>query len=420
MNVPARAVFLDRDGVLNRAIVRAGRPYPPAGLSEIELLPGVREACAALRAAGYLLIVVTNQPDIARGKQTREAVDAMNGWMQRELALDQVQVCPHDDRDACACRKPAPGMLLEAARQRNIDLGASFMIGDRWRDVEAGRRAGCRTVYLNRKYGERQASGYDHEAPDLPAAAQWILKRGGIMNAQQGWKTKLFADTADLASMLRLAADPNIRGFTTNPTLMRRAGVSDYEGFAREAVAHIPDRPVSFEVLSDEFEEMERQAIRIGGWGSCVYVKVPITNTRGASSLPVLRSLAARGVKMNVTAMMTLRQLEAAAEAVKEAPGAFLSIFAGRIADTGRDPIPVMVAALDILRAYPKIELIWASPREILNIAQANAIGCHIITVTPDLLGKLPLLGKDLDEFSLETVRMFETDARQAGFRLEV
>jgi transaldolase len=420
MNVPTRAVFLDRDGVLNHAIVRAGRPYPPAGLSEIELLPGVRKACAALRAAGYLLIVVTNQPDIARGKQTREAVDAMNGWMQRELALDQVQVCPHDDRDACACRKPAPGMLLEAARQRNIDLGASFMIGDRWRDVEAGRRAGCRTVYLNCKYGERQASGYDHEAPDLPAAAQWILKRGGIMNAQQGWKTKLFADTADLASMLRLAADPNIRGFTTNPTLMRRAGVSDYEGFAREAVAHIPDRPVSFEVLSDEFEEMERQAIRIGGWGSCVYVKVPITNTRGASSLPVLRSLAARGVKMNVTAMMTLRQLEAAAEAVKEAPGAFLSIFAGRIADTGRDPIPVMVAALDILRAYPKIELIWASPREILNIAQANAIGCHIITVTPDLLGKLPLLGKDLDEFSLETVRMFETDARQAGFRLEV
>ena len=178
MNVAARAVFLDRDGVLNRAIIRAGRPYPPAGLFEIELLPGAREACAALRAAGYLLIVVTNQPDIARGKQTREAIDAMNGWLQRELALDQVQVCPHDARDACACRKPAPGMLLEAARQRNIDLAASFMVGDRWRDVEAGRCAGCNTVFINRGYRERQASSYDHEAPDLPAAVQWILKRG--------------------------------------------------------------------------------------------------------------------------------------------------------------------------------------------------------------------------------------------------
>ena len=160
------------------------------------------------------------------------------------------------------------------------------------------------------------------------------------MNAQPGWTTKLFADTADLASMLRLAADPSIQGFTTNPTLMRRAGVRDYEFFAREAVAHMPDRPISFEVFSDEFEEVERQAIRISGWGPCVYVKVPITNTRGVSSLAVLRSLAAHGVKVNVTAMMTLKQVEAAAEAVKDAPGAFLSIFAGRIADTGRDPVP--------------------------------------------------------------------------------
>jgi transaldolase len=239
------------------------------------------------------------------------------------------------------------------------------------------------------------------------------------MNTQQGWTIKLFADTADLASMLRLAADPSIQGFTTNPTLMRRAGVRDYEFFAREAVAHMPDRPISFEVFSDEFEEMERQAIRISGWGPCVYVKVPITNTRGVSSLAVLRSLAAHGVKVNVTAMMTLKQVEAAAEAVKDAPGAFLSIFAGRIADTGRDPVPIMATALDILRVYPKLELIWASPRELLNIVQANAIGCHIITVTPDLLAKLPLLGKDLEQYSLETVRMFDTDARHAGFRLE-
>jgi D-glycero-D-manno-heptose 1,7-bisphosphate phosphatase len=179
MKIGARAVFLDRDGVLNRAIVRDGRPYPPASLNEIELLPGTREASAALQAAGYLLIVVTNQPDIARGKQTRGTVDAINGWIERELALDEVRVCPHDDGDACACRKPAPGMLLEAARERNIDLAASFMVGDRWRDVEAGKRAGCKTVFLNRGYRERQASGFDHEAPDLPAAVQWILERGG-------------------------------------------------------------------------------------------------------------------------------------------------------------------------------------------------------------------------------------------------
>jgi transaldolase len=240
------------------------------------------------------------------------------------------------------------------------------------------------------------------------------------MNTQRIWKIKLFADTADLASMLKFAADPSIQGFTTNPTLMRRAGVRDYEAFAREAVSQIRNRPVSFEVLSDEFEEMERQALRIAGWGPCVYVKIPITNTLGESSVAVLRALSARGVKVNVTAMMTLRQVEDAAEAVKDAPGAFLSVFAGRIADTGRDPVPVVAAALDILRAYPKIELIWASPREFLNIAQADALGCHIITVTPDLLAKLPLFGKSLDEFSLETVRMFEADARQAGFRLEV
>jgi D-glycero-D-manno-heptose 1,7-bisphosphate phosphatase len=178
MNGRAKAVFLDRDGVLIRAIVRDGRPYAAGDPGETELLPGTREACAALRGAGYLLIVVTNQPDIARGTQKREAVDRMNGWLVRELELDQVQVCPHDDRDGCACRKPEPGMLLEAARRWNIDLGASFMVGDRWRDVEAGKRAGCRTVFLNRGYNERQASGYDYEASDLPAAAQWIFEQG--------------------------------------------------------------------------------------------------------------------------------------------------------------------------------------------------------------------------------------------------
>ena len=218
--------------------------------------------------------------------------------------------------------------------------------------------------------------------------------------------------------MLEMYKNPLIRGFTTNPTLLRKAGVSDYQTFALDILKAIPDRPISFEVFSDEFPEMEDQARKISSWGPNVYVKIPVTNTRRESSLPLIRNLARSGIKVNVTAMMTLDQVRDVAQALADGPPANVSIFAGRIADTGRDPVPLMAAAVELIRPYPNIELIWASPRELLNIFQADAIGCHIITVTNDILKKLTLVGKDLHDYSLETVQMFRDDALKAGYTL--
>jgi transaldolase len=231
-------------------------------------------------------------------------------------------------------------------------------------------------------------------------------------------RIKVFADGADIAGIRKLADDPLIAGITTNPTLMRKAGIEDYEAFATKLLEVVPDRPISFEVFSDDFAEMERQALKVSSWADNVFVKVPITNTQGASSLDLVRRLSHDGIKLNVTALMTGKQVEGSAAALEGGTPAYLSVFAGRIADAGVDPEPIMVAALDTLRPLPGVELIWASPREVLNIVQADRIGCHIITVTHDLLAKLHLLGRDLDEFSLDTVRMFHRDASAAGFSL--
>lgn len=231
-------------------------------------------------------------------------------------------------------------------------------------------------------------------------------------------KIKLFADGADKSVLLDLYRDARIRGFTTNPTLMRKAGITEYEAFARDLLDSIPDRPISFEVFADELDEMECQALKIAGWGPNVYVKIPVTNTRGESTRRVAWRLSRRGVQVNVTAMLTLEQVSGAAEGLRDGARACLSVFAGRIADTGRDPVPMMADALEVIGPYPNLELIWASPRELLNIFQADAIGCHIITVTPEVLKKLALVGKDLHEYSLETVQMFHRDAVASGFVL--
>jgi transaldolase len=231
-------------------------------------------------------------------------------------------------------------------------------------------------------------------------------------------KVKIFADGADKDGMLEMYRNPLIKGFTTNPTLLRKAGVSDYQVFALDILKFIPDRPISFEVLSDEFDGMEIQARKISAWGKNVYVKIPVTNTRGESSVNLIRKLTERGVKVNVTAMMTLDQVRDVTQALNGGPPAYISIFAGRIADTGRDPIPLMAAAVEMLRLYPNIELIWASPRELLNIFHADLIECPIITVTHDILKKLDLVGKDLHDFSLDTVKMFRDDALKAGYTL--
>src|SRR5262249_36705006 len=209
------------------------------------------------------------------------------------------------------------------------------------------------------------------------------------------FRVKLFADGADLSGMLQMYAKPWIKGFTTNPTLMRKAGVANYELFARQVLDAIPDRPISFEVFADDFAEMERQALKIAAWGQNVYVKIPVTNTRRESSAPLAKKLAGAGVKLNVTAILTLGPGREINAAIAAGPSACISVFAGRIADTGVDPLPIMCAALDIMRPHPNLELIWASPRELLNIMQADQIGCHIITVTNEILAKLGTVGKD-------------------------
>jgi transaldolase len=231
-------------------------------------------------------------------------------------------------------------------------------------------------------------------------------------------KVKLFADGADKAQISRLQANPLVQGFTTNPTLMRSAGVKDYEVFAREILEIVNDRPVSFEVFADEFLEMERQARKIAAWAENVFVKIPVTNTRRQPSLELVRTLSHSGVKVNVTAVLTLEQVRSAAAALAGGGPAVISVFAGRIADTGRDPLPVMTAAVEIVSAYPNVELIWASPRELLNIFQANQAGCHIITVPESILAKLEVVGKDLNDYSLETVRMFHNDAAKSAYQL--
>jgi transaldolase len=231
-------------------------------------------------------------------------------------------------------------------------------------------------------------------------------------------KVKIFADGADKAGMLEMYAKPYIKGFTTNPTLMRKVGVADYEAFARDILAAIPDRPISFEVFADEFADMERQARRITTWGKQVSVKIPITNTRRESAMPLVRKLAQDGIGVNVTAMFTLEQVQAVADAVRGGAPSYVSVFAGRVADTGIDPVPLMREAVARLRSAPNAELIWASPRELLNIFQADEIGCHVITVTNDILKKLSLVAKNLDDYSLETVKMFYDDGKAAGYKL--
>jgi transaldolase len=229
---------------------------------------------------------------------------------------------------------------------------------------------------------------------------------------------KIFADGADYETIVALAADPKIDGFTTNPTLMHKSGVTDYEAFARKVLATVTELPISFETFADEAGEVLRQARQIAAWGPNVYVKVPVTNSTGISMAPVIRELAADGVQLNVTAMMTEGQVETVTAATCQGGRHVLSMFAGRIADTGRDPIPLMQRALEIMAPYPALELLWASPREVLNAVQAESIGVHIITMTADLLAKLPGLGKDLEQFSLETVQMFHRDAASAGLSL--
>ena len=231
-------------------------------------------------------------------------------------------------------------------------------------------------------------------------------------------KIKIFADGAKVETMIEMSKKPFIKGLTTNPTLMRKAGISDYKGFAKEVLTKIQDKPISFEVFSDNLREMIEQAIEIASWGENVNVKIPITNSEGIETTSVIKELSSMGIALNITAILTTGQVKNVIDALDGNSHAFISVFAGRIADTGRDPIPLMEEALQIMREKPKSELIWASPRELLNVIQADSIGCHIITATSDILKKLDIIGKDLTRYSLETVRMFRDDALASGYSI--
>ena len=231
-------------------------------------------------------------------------------------------------------------------------------------------------------------------------------------------KVQIFADGADKAGMLEMYAKSYIKGLTTNPTLMKKAGITDYRAFCKEILTHVKDKPLSFEVFSDDFDDMERQAMEIASWGDNVYVKIPVTNTKRETCYALVKKLGIQKVKMNVTAIMTLKQVREVVESLNPIVPSYVSVFAGRIADTGQDPVPIMAAAVEMLRVAPSSELIWASPRELLNIFQADDIGCHVITVTNDILKKLSLVGYNLETYSLDTVQMFYRDAVDAGFKL--
>jgi transaldolase len=273
---------------------------------------------------------------------------------------------------------------------------------------------------LNYEYDTAHQPEPDVRLGSLAETTDWFVSKMVKGMDLSALRTKIFADGAELEGMLSMYRRSYIKGFTTNPTLMRKAGILDYRAFARQVLAAIPDRPISFEVFSDEFEQMERQAREIATWGEHVYVKIPVTTTTRTPSYDLIHRLSHAGVKLNVTAVMTLEQVRDVVAGLKGGAPSNVSVFAGRIADTGRDPVPIMTEAVDILRAEPHVELIWASPRELLNIFQADAIGCHIITVTNDILKKLTLVGKDLGDYSLDTVRMFYDDAHAAGYSLEM
>jgi transaldolase len=419
-----RAVFLDRDGVLVIPEMRDGRSYAPRSIEAFRISAHAAEALARLSAAGYLLIVVTNQPDIGNGLVTAEVVNEMHRLMAEALPIDRIEICPHSQSDGCSCRKPKPGMLINAARHCGIDLAGRVMIGDRFSDMDAGRAAGCKTIFMDLDYEREEPVPADYAVRSLAEAVDLILRAMPIApratRAVDRLKVKIFADGADLDGILEMAKLSHIRGFTTNPTLMRKAGVTNYEAFARGLLEQITRHPVSFEVFADDFPGMIAQARAIASWGTNVNVKVPVMNTRGEFTGPVLRTLAAEGIELNVTAIMTPEQVAAVSEVLDHRVPAIVSVFAGRVADTGIDPVAHMLACKDILASRPRAELLWASPREVLNIFQADEIGCDIITCTNDMIGKLSLAGKDLLDYSRETVQMFHRDATASSFSINL
>lgn len=439
-----KATFLDRDGVLNPLVynLETGEYESPHYPEDFSIYPYVAPALKQLLEAGFLLFLVSNQPSYAKGKTTLENIKNIQLQFEEYLAYEGIEFqefyyCYHHPQGIvpeysiqCRCRKPGTQFLEEAQLRYELDLQNSWFIGDQDTDVECGQLMGIRTVLIQNKHSskKRVKNGSAFTANNLGEAVQIVCEKrkqnGNYFSMVKGegamneLKIKLFADGAVLADMKNAYAGGLVKGFTTNPTLMKKAGITDYNQFAKDVLAEINDMPISFEVFSDEFVEMEREARIINSWGENVYIKIPITNTKGESSIPLIKKLAGDGLKLNVTAIMTLEQVEAVASVLDSEVPAVVSVFAGRIADTGRDPMPIMREAVEVLKMNQNAELLWASPREVLNVYQADECGCHIITITPDLLKKIESRGKDLNEFSLETVKMFYNDAVALGYKI--
>lgn len=428
-------ILLDRDGVLNEMVIDAehGVADSPLHPSQVVMVAGVPEALARLTEAGYGLVVVSNQPAAAKGKTSRENLEAVHARVleaacARGARILSSHVCWHRAEDKCGCRKPAVG-LLQAALEAHPehDRAGAWMVGDGLTDVQAGRTLGLRTAFIGKmfcaacKQLDDAVGPADHIASDLAAFVDHLLGTGApaVGPRASALRVRVFADGADLETMRRRAADPLIAGFTTNPSLARKAGVTDYERFARAALVAAHGRPVSIEVVADDADTIAAQARRIHGWGENAYVKVPVTTTRGEPLWPLAGRLSKEGIKINLTALLPLSQVARAAEAFRGGAPSVVSVLAGRVADAGLDPVGHMRAALAICRAAdPAIELLWASPREVYNVVQADHIGVDIITVTDDLLRKLHLLGADLETVSLDTVRALKADADQGGLVL--
>jgi len=430
-----KAIFLDRDGVINRLIYNPDNlEYEsPHSEKDIELYPGTLPALKQLKDMGYLLFIVSNQPSFAKGKASLEAIQAIHKKIHKQLLDFGVEFteyfyCYHHPNGIvaeysydCQCRKPKPYFLLQAKDKYCLNMADSWMIGDCDLDIQCGLSAGVKTIAISEeKSKQRRGSMKAHFCTNnLMEAVEVIFKQEKRMRRPlEGLKIKIFADGADISAMKRAYQEGIVKGFTTNPVLMRKANIIDYEKFAREALREIPDLPISFEVLSDDFSSMEREARKISGWGRNVNVKIPITNTKGESSIPLIHKLSLDGLFLNITAILTVEQMKEVAEAISPRARTIVSVFAGRIADTGRNPIPYIKKGIELLKANPQAELLWASCRELLNIFQAQMCGCHIITVTDDILNKISLIGKDLDLLSLETVDLFHKNAQSGGYKI--
>ena len=379
------------------------------------------------------MAIVSDQPAAAKGKVSRELLEAVHARVVDEVqraggVIASSHLCLHRAEDGCGCRKPATGLLL-AAFEANPGFSRTdaWMVGDAVSDVQAGKAAGLHTALIGRRF----CAACEHLAdtvgtpdcyePDLSAFVERLLGAVAVPRAVRRGelRVRVFADGADLETIRRRAADPLIAGFTTNPSLMRKAGVLDYEAFARAALEATGGRPLSIEVVADTAPEIERQARRIHGWGPNAYVKIPVTTTRGEPLWGLAGSLSREGVKVNVTAVLTLEQVAMSAAALRGGAPSVISVLAGRVADAGVDPVSHMRAALSICRAADRcIELLWASPREVYNVVQASDVGVDIITVTDDLLQKLGYLGKALSDVSLEMVRALKADADVGGYQV--